>query len=222
MDFRWCLRVVVIWLLSSQLKAAPHSGIRYLRVTKGGSVAIPITDGQCPESDFGLNTERKGPVVTYENNVPTEGPNYLGRIRLNNSNGCAVVISNVTKEDTETVYYPDGVLPGQPRIVLKMTSSTESSTTIAGPQQSSTTPGGSIESKTTTAAPQPSTSTTGLHVDHLAVLVPVGVGGVVVVVVVGGVVVCIRKCKNKKLNEDPPLAELQVLNQNKSMDTAEQ
>ncbi|XP_045545359.1 uncharacterized protein isoform X2 [Salmo salar] len=156
----WCLRVVVIWLLSSQLKAAPHSGIRYLSVTKGGSVAIPITDGQCPESDFGLNTERKGPVVTYENNVPTEGLNYLGRIRLNNSNGCAVVISDVTKEDTETVYYPDGVLPGQPRIALKMTSSTESSTTIAAPQQSSTTPGGSIESSTTTAAPQPSTADT--------------------------------------------------------------
>lgn len=61
-------------------------------------------------------------MVTYENNVPTEGLNYLGRIRLNNSNGCAVVISDVTKEDTETVYYPDGVLPGQPRIALKMTS----------------------------------------------------------------------------------------------------
>jgi hypothetical protein len=95
--------------------------ILYLSVTRG-SVTIPITDGRCPESDFGLYTERKGPVVTYENNVPTEGPNYLGRIQLMNiSNGCTVVIHNVTKEDTETVYYTDG-LPGQLRIALKMTS----------------------------------------------------------------------------------------------------
>nr|XP_029511538.1 uncharacterized protein LOC115126096 isoform X2 [Oncorhynchus nerka] len=206
MNFRSCLSVAVIWFLSSsQSSSVLHSGIHYLSVTRGGSVTIPITDGQCPESDFGLYTERKGPVVTYENNVPTEGPNYLGRIQLmNDSNGCTVVIHNVTKEDTETVYYTDGGLPGQPRIALKMTNSTEGSITIAAAQPSSTTPG-------------------GLHVEQLAGLV--SVGGVVVVlgvgVVVVVVVVCIRKRK-KKLKEEPPLAELQVLNQNTSMDTAEQ
>nr|XP_029511536.1 uncharacterized protein LOC115126094 [Oncorhynchus nerka] len=217
MNFRSCLSVAVIWFLSSsQSSSVLHSGIHYLSVTRGGSVTIPITDGQCPESDFGLYTERKGPVVTYENNVPTEGPNYLGRIQLmNDSNGCTVVIHNVTKEDTKTAYYTDG-LPGQLRIVLEMTNLTESSTTTAAPQPSTTTRGGSTESLTTTAAPQRSSTTPGLLVDHLAGLVPVG--GLVVVVVV----VCIRICKNKKLKEEPPLAELQVLNQNTSMGTAEQ
>ncbi|XP_024296276.1 uncharacterized protein LOC112263870 isoform X2 [Oncorhynchus tshawytscha] len=197
MNFRSCLSVAVIWFLSSsQSNSVLHSGIRYLRVTRGGSVTLPITDGQCPESDFGLCTERKGPVVTYENNVITEGPNYLGRIQLmNDSNGCAVVVHNVTEEDTKTVYYTDGGLPGQLRIVLEMTNITESSTTTAAPQQSTTTRG-------------------GLLVEHLAGLVPVG--GLVVVVV------CIRICKNKNLKEEPPLAELQVLIQNASMDTAEQ
>nr|XP_046188981.1 uncharacterized protein LOC124017812 isoform X2 [Oncorhynchus gorbuscha] len=216
MNFRSCLSVAVIWFLSSsQLSSGPHLSILYLSVTRG-SVTIPITDGWCPESDFGLYTERKGPVVTYENNVPTEGPNYLGRIQLMNiSNGCTVVIHNVTKEDTETVYYTDG-LPGQLRIALKMTNSTEGSITIAAAQPSSTTPGGSIES----SASQPSTTTSGLHVEQLAGLVSVGGLGVVVVVVVV-VVVCIRKRKNK-LKEEPPLAELQVLNQNASKDTAEQ
>ncbi|XP_064840588.1 uncharacterized protein LOC135552715 [Oncorhynchus masou masou] len=177
MHFRSCLSVAVIWFLSSsQSSSVLHSGIRYLSVTRGGSVTIPITDGQCPESDFGLYTERKGPVVTYENNVPTEGPNYLGRIQLiNDSNGCTVVIHNVTKEDTETVYYTDGGLPGQPRIALKMTNSTEGSIIIAAAQPSSTTPGGRIES----SASQPSTTTSGLHVEQLAGLV--SVGGVVVV-----------------------------------------
>ncbi|XP_070986428.1 uncharacterized protein [Oncorhynchus clarkii lewisi] len=217
MNFRSCLSVAVIWFLSSsQSNSVLHSGIRYLSVTRGGSVTIPITDGQCPESDFGLCTERKGPVVTYENNVITEGPNYLGRIQLmNDSSGCTVVIHNVTKEDTETVYYTDGGLPGQLRIVLEMTNMTESSTTTAAPQPSTTTRGGSTESLTTTAAPQQSSTTPGLLVEHLAGLVPLG--GLVVVVVV-----CIRICKNKKLKEEPPLAELQVLNQNTSMATAEQ
>ncbi|XP_024296275.1 uncharacterized protein LOC112263870 isoform X1 [Oncorhynchus tshawytscha] len=216
MNFRSCLSVAVIWFLSSsQSNSVLHSGIRYLRVTRGGSVTLPITDGQCPESDFGLCTERKGPVVTYENNVITEGPNYLGRIQLmNDSNGCAVVVHNVTEEDTKTVYYTDGGLPGQLRIVLEMTNITESSTTTAAPQQSTTTRGGSTESLTTTAAPQQSSTTPGLLVEHLAGLVPVG--GLVVVVV------CIRICKNKNLKEEPPLAELQVLIQNASMDTAEQ
>ncbi|XP_024296277.1 uncharacterized protein LOC112263870 isoform X3 [Oncorhynchus tshawytscha] len=91
---------------------------------------------------------------------------------------------------------------------------TESSTTTAAPQQSTTTRGGSTESLTTTAAPQQSSTTPGLLVEHLAGLVPVG--GLVVVVV------CIRICKNKNLKEEPPLAELQVLIQNASMDTAEQ
>ncbi|XP_070298076.1 uncharacterized protein [Salvelinus sp. IW2-2015] len=160
MTFRSCLSVAVIWFLScsqSNLQPVSHSGIRYLSVTRG-SVTIPITDGQCPESDFRLETQRKGPVVTYENNVITEGPNYVGRIQLmNDSNGCTVVIHNVTEEDTKTVYYTDGGLPGQLRIVLKMTNITESSTTTAAPQPSTPTQG-STESSTTTAAPQQSST----------------------------------------------------------------
>ncbi|XP_038850737.1 uncharacterized protein LOC120048673 [Salvelinus namaycush] len=180
MTFRSCLSVAVIWFLSfSQSNSVSHSGIRYLSVTRG-SVTIPITDGQCPESDFRLETQRKGPVVTYENNVITEGPNYVGRIHLmNDSNGCTVVIHNVTEEDTKTVYYTDGGLPGQLRIVLKMTNITESSTTTAAPQPSTPTRE-STESSTTTAAPQQSSTTTGLHVEQLAGLVPVGVVVVVV------------------------------------------
>nr|XP_024000261.1 uncharacterized protein LOC112078183 isoform X2 [Salvelinus alpinus] len=200
-----CLSVgpVIIWFLSSlpssQLKTVFLETLR-CRVGESLSIEIP-DDDQCPLSNFTVCTEKIGQVFEYSKKLSelTVDPRYQDRIQLkNDANGLAVVIWNVTKEDEKQQYYVDCASTILKRFVIQILNITESSTT--------------------TAAPQPSTPTQGLHVEQLAGLVPVGV--VVVGVVV--VVVCIRKHKNKKLNEDPPMAELQVLNQNTSMDTAEQ
>ncbi|XP_045076012.1 uncharacterized protein LOC123489647 [Coregonus clupeaformis] len=190
----------------------------------GESLRIEIPDDdQCPVSNFIVRTKKIGEVFEYSKKLSelNVDPRYQDRIQLkNDANGRAVVIWNVSKEDENPRYYE---YCGLPTILktFKITRSTESSITTAAPEPSTTTPGGSTETSTITAAPQPSSTKPGLSVEHLAWLVPVCLGVVAVVVVVVAVV-WVRNRKSKKLNEEPPSAELQVLNQNASMDKAKQ
>ncbi|KAK6294278.1 hypothetical protein J4Q44_G00351080 [Coregonus suidteri] len=169
----WRSVVAVIWFLpSSQSKSVPHQDL-LLRMGESLHIEIP-DDDQCLVSNFIVRTKKIGEVFEYSKKLSelNVDPHYKNRIQLkNDTNGRAVVIWNVSKEDEKPDYYEYCALPTILK-TFKITRSTESSITTAAPEPSTTTPGGSTETSTITAAPQPSSTKPGLSVEHLAWLVP--------------------------------------------------
>ncbi|XP_045076013.1 uncharacterized protein LOC123489648 [Coregonus clupeaformis] len=129
-------------LPSRQPNSVPYS---VCPVFDGESLFIKILVNQCPESEISFRTQRKGSVFTYdkEKDMCTVEPRYRDRIQMkNDSNGRIFEFRNVTKEDMDEIYVIYASNTPHQRFVI--TRSTESSTTAAAPQPSSTTPGPSV------------------------------------------------------------------------------